>query len=246
MNLIDVLNLDLDSLEKEYREIATVLAKIGLSDYESRSYVALIAKSHGTAEEIADLASIPRTSAYKALQSLKDKGLVTFREGRPIIFHPVELSEAKEHILTEISNTFEKLESVKGLMSEKGIPQLVYTLTGKESVVAKIGEMLDAATKEFIISTPAMGDIRVAHAHRFKEAVKRGVEVILVTEPSLKVPMSTKVYRKKDLIATDVISDGRTAMIASPDLSLCGFSDNPFIASHLANFMRIVLDKLQN
>jgi hypothetical protein len=33
-------------------------------------------------------------------------------------------------------------------------------------------------------------------------------------------------------------------MIASPDLSLCGYSDNPFIASHLDNFMRIVIDKL--
>ena len=61
----------------------------------------------------------------------------------------------------------------------------------------------------------------------------------------VKVPEATRVYRKKDLIATDVISDGVTAMIASPDLALCGYSDNPFISSHLENFMRIVLEKLE-
>jgi hypothetical protein len=69
--------------------------------------------------------------------------------------------------------------------------------------------------------------------------------VIVVAEPALKVPEAWKVYRKKDLIATDVISDGITAMIASPDLMLCGYSDNPFISSHLENFMRIVLEKLE-
>jgi sugar-specific transcriptional regulator TrmB len=244
MNLMDVLKLDLASLEQEYRKIASVLAKLGLSDYESRALVALIAKNHATAEDISDMARMPRTSAYKALQSLGEKGFVTSSEGRPTIFHPLPLEEMKIKVMGELEDTFDKLQTIKGMLSEKGTPQLVYTITTKKGVMTKIGEMLSSSTRSFIMSTPAMQEVRGEHAQRFKEAMGRGVEVIIITEPMYKVPECTRLYRKKDLLATDVISDGREAMIAAPDLTLCGYSDNPFIASHLENFMRIVIDRL--
>jgi sugar-specific transcriptional regulator TrmB len=246
MNLIDVLKLDFNEIEEEYRRIASVLEKIGMSEYEARAFVGLIAKNHGTAEDIAELARIPRTSAYKALQSLKEKGYVTSSEGRPTIFHPTAIEEIRARVIEELEDTFDKLEAVKGILSERGVPQLVFTIAGKKGVLMKIGEMLDASRQRFIISTPAIHEVRAVHAQRFKEALGRGVEVVVITEPLLKVPDYTKLFRKKDLIATDVISDGQSAMIAAPDLSLCGFSDNPLIASHLENFMKIVLDKLES
>ena len=246
MNLIDVLKLDLASLEDEYRKIASVLERIGLSDYESRSLVSLIMKNHASADEVAELARIPRTSAYKALQLLKDKGFVTSVEGRPAVFYPVPLEEIRGRVMGELEEAFGRLEAVRGLLSEKGMPQLVYTISGKKGVLSKMGEMLEASKKTFIISTPAIQEVRAIHGQRFKEAVGRGVEVIIVTEPMLKVPPCTRSYRKKDLLATDVISDGQSAMIAAPDLSLCGFSDNPFISSHLDNFMRIVIERLES
>jgi hypothetical protein len=63
------------------------------------------------------------------------------------------------------------------------------------------------------------------------------VEIILVSEPMVKLPEATKVYRKNDLMATDVIIDARIGMMASHDLVLCGYSDNPFIATHLEKFI---------
>jgi sugar-specific transcriptional regulator TrmB len=246
MNLIDVLKLDFDSLEYEYRKLATVLEKIGLSEYESRALVALIIKNHATADEVAELARMPRTSAYKALQMLIDKQFATSVEGRPTTFYPLPLEEVRKRVMGELDEAFVKLEAVRGLLSEKGMPQLVYTISGKRGVLSKIGEMLDASRKSFIISTPAIQEVRTVHGQGFKEAMARGVEVIIITEPMLKVPPCTRSYRKKDLLATDVISDGQSAMIASPDLSLCGFSDNPLITSHLDNFMRIVIERLES
>ncbi len=244
MNLIDVLKLDIDSIEKEYGMIAAVLNKIGMSNYEARTFVALVVRNHGTADEISDLAGIPRTSTYKALRSLAGKGFVASIEGRPTVFHIEPLLETRTHLINEIEDMFDKLEAIKGTLSEKGTPQLVYTLAGKKAVLAKIGEMLEASKKSFIISTSAIQDVRQEYATGFKEAIKRGVQVIVIAEPMVKVPEATKVYRKRDLVATDVISDGITAMIASPDLTLCGYSDNPLISAHLDNFMRIILEKL--
>jgi sugar-specific transcriptional regulator TrmB len=246
MNLIDVLKLDIDSIEKEYGMIAAVLNKIGMNNYEAKVFVALVIRNHGTADDVSDLAGIPRTSTYKALRSLAGKGFVTSSEGRPAVFYIKPLLETKTHLINEIEDMFDKLEAIKGTLSDKGTPQLVYTLGGKKAVLAKMGEMLEASKKNFIISTPAIQEVRQELASNFREAIKRGVQVIVIAEPMVKVPEATKVYRKRDLIATDVISDGITAMIASPDLTLCGYSDNQFISSHLENFMRIVLEKLDS
>lgn len=237
MNIIDVLRLDLKDIETEYRKIAAVLQKLGLSEYEARLYVAAVVKSHGTADELAELSMVPRTSAYKALQSLEEKRFVTSSPGRPTIFHPVELAELHARVTAELDDVFEKLSSVRGLLSEKGTPELVYTISGKKRIMAKIGEMLDGAKKSFLISSPMMKEIRSEHQQKFKDATKRGVKIIIISEPMVKLPEGAEVYRKKDLMATDVITDGEMAIIASPGLDLCGYSDNPFIASHLEHFI---------
>lgn len=237
MNIVDILRLDIKDLELEYRNIASVLEKLGLSDYESRLFVAAVIKGHGTADDLSELSMVPRTSAYKALQALEEKGFVTSSTGRPTIHHPSDLNMLRKRIIAELDETFDKLTTVKGLLSEKGTPELVYTITGKKRVMAKIGEMMDSSKRRLLISSPMMKEIRTEHGHRFKEALKRGVEIIIISEPLVKLPDATSVYRKNDLIATDVISDAETAMIASPGLDLCGYSDNPFIAEHLETFI---------
>lgn len=243
MNILELLNLDMKEIEDEYRKIASVLRNIGLSDYESRVFVAIVIKSHGSADELAELSSIPRTSAYKALQSLEEKGLITSSHGRPTMYHPVELEMVRNKYVSEMNDMFSKLNSVKGLLSEKGNPELVYTIAGRDRVMAKIGDMIDTATISILMSSPMMKDLRVEHGQKFKEAIKRGVEIILISEPMVKLPEATKVYRKGDLFATDIIIDAKMALMASHNLDLCGYSDNPFIATHLETF---ILDSLAN
>ncbi len=243
MNLLDVLKLDSLDMEEEQKEVVSSLRKLGLTDYEARAYTALVMQGHGTADEIADIAGIPRTSTYKVLESLKERGFATYHGGRPTVFHPVAPLEAKEKLCSEVSKTFSKLDMMQGMLSDRGTPQLVYTISGKDRVLAKIGEMLDAAQEHFTISGPEMRTIANALEPKFKEALKRGVEILVVAEPSSKVPESSRVIRKQNLIATDVLCDGEMAMIASPDLSLCGFTDNPFLVLHLENFMKLSWEK---
>ena len=243
MNLMDILRLDLRELEAEYRKLASVLEKLGLSDYEARAYVALVVKNHATADELADVSMLPRTSVYKALRTLEEKKYVTSTVGRPTTYHPVSVEEIRSRTLTELNDMFDKLASIKGMLSEKGTPQLVYTIIDKKRVMAKIGDMIESAKRGLMISSPVIAEIRTVHGQKIKDAVNRGVKVVIITLPGAKVPESTEVYRKTDLLATDLITDGEMAMIASPDLELCGFSDNPFIAEHLERFMRMAIGR---
>ena len=73
---------EMRAMEKE--DILALLKRTGLSDYEAKAYLALVLRSHGTAEDVADTADIPRTSAYKVLDALKQKGFVTSREAAPL------------------------------------------------------------------------------------------------------------------------------------------------------------------
>jgi sugar-specific transcriptional regulator TrmB len=243
MNLMDILRLDLRELETEYRKLALVLEKLGLSEYEARAYVALVVKNHGTADELANLSMLPRTSVYKALRTLEEKKYVTSTVGRPTTYHPVSVEEIRSRTLAELNEMFDKLASIKGMLSEKGTPQLVYTIIEKKRVMAKIGDMIESAKRSLMISSPVIAEIRTVHGQKIKDAVNRGVNVVIITLPGAKVPESTEVYRKTDLLATDLITDGEMAMIASPDLELCGFSDNPFIAEHLERFMRMAIGR---
>ncbi len=234
---------DSTKLALEREDVISLLRRTGLSDYEAKVYLALVQRSHGTAEDVADTADIPRTSAYKVLDALSKKGYVNSRGGRPVVFHPVPPLEIRDRMAAEMERGFQLLDSLRGSQTEKGSPQLVYTIIGKESVMAKIGEMIDMAKERFFMSSPDLTELNNAFAAKFANAIKRGVHITVVALPSVKVPEASEVIRKQDLLATDVITDYEIALMATPDLSICGFTDNPFLAAHLDNFFQMSLDR---
>lgn len=239
-SLISSLGLDPEGLLEEYVKVSSMLVRLGLSEYEARAYVALVALGSGTANNVAEIAQMPRTSAYKVMKSLEAKGFAHSKAGRPVSFTPVDPAEVSARMLDEVRESFEKIGSVKNVLSERGVPQLVYTVMGKDRVLEKIGEMLDRTEHTFVISSPSVTVLRRRLGKRFASAVTRGVRIKVITSPFVKVPKDVEVVRREGLIATDVISDGKTALLAAPDLSACGYTDNEALASHLEEFLRIM------
>jgi sugar-specific transcriptional regulator TrmB len=101
---------------------------------------------------------------------------------------------------------------------------------------------LDTATRTFIISTPTLSEVRDTLSRRMEKALKRGVRATVITEPNQRVPEGVDTVRKRGLIATDIIADGERALIASPDLNACGYTDNASLAKHLENFIMILME----
>ncbi len=230
-------------LERDHREAASILQSLGLSNYEAKAYIALVAHGYGNAEIIADTAKIPRTSAYKVLSSLVEKGYAISTRGRPMIFKPEPPQKARDQVLKQVADVFDDLQLIHEVLMDKGEPQLVFTITGKSRVLSKISELLDTATRTFMMATPTMAEIREALSKRFEAAIKRGVTVTIITEPTQKVPEGADVVRKQGLIATDVISDGEKALLAAADLTACGYTDNAALAAHLQNFLMILMER---
>jgi sugar-specific transcriptional regulator TrmB len=231
---------DIEQLRKEYESVSSTLSKLGLTDYESRAYLALVAMGPNPATLVATIAQIPRTSAYKVMKSLESKGFVKEKQGRPAAFTPVDPAELSKRFVDEVESSFAKASSLKDLLSERGVPQLVYTIMGKDRVLDKIGEMIDKSSSSFVMSSPSISEIRRKLGKRFSTAISRGVQVTIITSPFVKAPRGVRIVRRKALIATDVISDGKTALLAAPDLSACGYTDNEALSKHLEDFLRIM------
>ncbi len=235
--------MDMEEAFDEYKKMVSSLQNIGLSQYEAKAFLAVVVLGVGNAEIIAQTAGIPRTSSYKVLDSLEKKGFVVSSEGRPKRYNPEELSKIRDRIVSEVDELFDKLEFVHEYLMEKGEPQLVYTIYGRERVLRKLMEIVDLSDYELIISTPVFSEIRKALLKNLEQAVNRGVRVIIITSPNQKVPLNANIYRREGLIATDVVSDNKRALLASPALEACGYTDNPSLAEHLTNFIRIMLSQ---
>ncbi|MDG6221350.1 MAG: helix-turn-helix domain-containing protein [Candidatus Thermoplasmatota archaeon] len=235
----DLLKVDIG---EEVEKAAKTLEIIGLSSYESRAYMALVAHGYGTADTIAQTARIPRTSCYRALECLEERGLAYSAEGRPRVYTPESPENVRKMVQARLDDTFDKLEMVYQVLTDIGMPQLVYTVTGKARVLNKLGELIETTSKRVILSTPSLAEIRRELKKPFESALKRGVEVVVITAPGQKAPPGVTVVRRKGLIATDVVSDGTKALLASPDLNACGYTDNPALAEHLERFLEILME----
>jgi sugar-specific transcriptional regulator TrmB len=230
-------------LNAELRRAVEVLGRVGLTQYEAKAYIALVGRGVGDAATLAQAASIPRTSAYKVLDSLVSKGYATPTGGKPILYRPKPPLEVAEGLKGAIGEVFEKLQLLQTLVAEHGEPQLVYLLNGRTKVIGKIGEILDQATRTFILTTPQIGEIREELGKKIGHAVKRGVQVTFITAPLQRVPEGVTCVTRPNLLATEVLSDGQHALMAAPTFDACGFTDNPILVAHLQQFLDLILEK---
>ncbi|OYT49634.1 TrmB family transcriptional regulator [Thermoplasmatales archaeon ex4484_36] len=241
MEDIDLFGITREELRREMASLVADLKIFGLTEYETRAYLALLVQGASDAESVAKLASLPRTSSYKALEGLVQKGWAMATEGRPRIFRP-EPPEILQEIYSEkINSIFDRLSTLSEMVAEKGNPQLIFTITGEEKVLKKIAELIKGAQKEVWISTPSLLLLKKKMRRLIKQAESRGVRIVVITSPGQGEIPGAEVHYREGLLATDIIADGDVALIAASDFSACGYTDNPLLSQHLVRFLQMML-----
>ncbi|MGC8546327.1 MAG: TrmB family transcriptional regulator [Thermoplasmata archaeon] len=233
----------MEDFEKELADISKYFEKFAMTEYELRAFLALVMLGTSTPDNIAMTAKIPRTSTYKILEKLEERGLITSMEGRPKVFKARNIYEVRKMFSENVDVLFEKLTELSDILTEKGEPQLIFTIYGKERVIEKMKEVLNSAERYATISTPRLREIRQELGKEIESALSRNVTINIVAPDNQRAPPGTRIYRNNSLIATDLVADGSKAIIAAPDLSACGFTDNPILAEHLNEFVEILTTK---
>jgi len=137
------------------------LQDLGLTEYETRAYVALLQRGSTTASEISEMAPVPYSKIYEVLGRLERKGWIETEPGRPSKHYPRSPPDALEatrlrrdrlfkasetQVLGELTPIFQKRESQER-------PD-IWIVRGEFNIMSKIRETMEKSTREILMAVP--------------------------------------------------------------------------------------------
>jgi sugar-specific transcriptional regulator TrmB len=175
-------------------EFELYLHEMGLSEYESAAYLALLRQGQGTAKEISNASDIPQSRVYDVLEKLERRGFVTIQMGRPKRYGAIEPDLAVEQYLNYKRNEFDasisKIENigdqfVKELQSNQFQYKhhdefdVFWSYEGKNYLLEQGGQLLANANTGIRMLTTANSFRRIVGHHKELLAKKadEGVEI---------------------------------------------------------------------
>ena len=205
------------------------LKNLGLSDYESAVYIALLKHGPKKGKPLADLAKIPRTSVYSNLESLEKKAFITLTQKSPKIYKAKEpeiaihayIEREHERLKEKAEQTIEDLKTINHTHNEE--PSLIDIFVGKRQSYRAADELSSTTKKELLVISSGQKTPLVSATHKWVHLAKRGVKVkILICDYHehnkdlldylKKNKVEVKHYPLRDLAL--IVSDRKIAHIA--------------------------------
>lgn len=166
---------------QSHAEVIDLLQRLGLTEYAARCYVALLRLGSGTAREVSDTTSVPRTRVYDAIGRLQDRGLVDTNHASPKIFRPASRETIArtfhleyEQTLDDLTTQLAAIEPVERQHEQTG----VWTVTGQQAVTDRLLEFIDGADEE-VVYMGAEDLLTEEVVESIASAEGRGVEIYM-------------------------------------------------------------------
>ena len=166
-------------------DAVAALTDLGLSTYAARTFVGLQKLGVSTASEVAQIADVPRSQVYGAMEELEQFGLVDVQAGSPKRYRPVSVTEARkllyEQLKSEAETAFDYLESVRGERAGEEGREAIWTTEGRGNVTARVTSLVGGAESELLYATsdPTLVEGTVADA--LEAVADRGVTVTVAS-----------------------------------------------------------------
>ncbi len=207
-------------------EAKRVLHELGLTQYETRAYLALLDKGALTASQISEYSEVPYSKIYEVLASLEKKGWIKAERGRPSKYYPKSPSEALEAAklrLEEMTKSWEQaiLSELQPLYEKQGIREKpdIWILRGEFSILAKLKETLHKAKKEVMIAAPSLpGTLEDTVVSTLTRLQNAGVNVLFMISREAKdwnskIVSVAQVRVRDQMFGGGVIVDSKEAML---------------------------------
>lgn len=159
-------------------EIISKLKEIGLNEYQSKVYIAMLKKFPATGYEISKIANIPQSRTYDTLKSLETLHIAHSVGTNPVMYVPVKPKELTKRYKRKIESTLDFLDRKLPDIKADNYTEPILTITGKTTVSNKIIELINNAKKSVWISLFAH-DFRYLEQHLL-DAYNRGLEIKIV------------------------------------------------------------------
>jgi len=192
-----VLEIQHEQVADEERQVSA-MQRLGLTEYESRAYLALIKMGLSKASELSFFAQIPRSKTYGTLKELARKGLLRAIPGKPELYSAVSPSEGLMPVINTLQHTLKDSEDIVlelDLVHEASryvkhdLPKECvefWETTSRQDLFTRLNQVFTEATGSIHYATSSQGLIRAykAHADILEKASSKGVKVMILAPMS--------------------------------------------------------------
>ncbi len=229
------------------------LEKLGLSNSESRAYIALTSIKEGRASEIARVSRIPRNKIYAVLESLHMKGFAEILPEKVMRFRAVPFDsafllflESSERHVDELKKTGEKVvNQLKHVRYDRHEVGEFTVYKSKKIIYKKLIELIQSA-HESIALCLEMPEMRRVYFLFKNSGKKLDVEIITKietgTRSEAKEWMGFANLRHAENIppAKIAVIDGKEVFVFQPDAPIALHSTDKSFVSLIQNFTTIL------
>lgn len=142
-------------------KVDKALREIGLTEYESLAYLALVKSGELTAGKVSEVTSIPYSKVYSVLDSLDRKGWVEIKGGRPRHYYPRSPVEAIRAARLRDENRFNQVRELivselQPLYEQRDVKEKpeIWIIRGVENIVSTVNEILQKVQRELMVAIP--------------------------------------------------------------------------------------------
>jgi HTH-type transcriptional regulator, sugar sensing transcriptional regulator len=129
------------------------LTDLGYSEYEAKTYLALIKVQPATAYETAKTAGIPSSKIYETLNKLKDKGIVmTMKSGDKLLYAAIDPEEFLDKQKDNFDKTISDVESGLKNMSTEDDISYIWNIRDYDYLIDKSLRMIREAQNSVLLS----------------------------------------------------------------------------------------------
>ena len=183
-------------------EIVEKLKEIGLNEYQSKVYIALLKKFPATGYEISKLANIPQSRAYDTLKTLESMHIAIPSNTKPITYTPIKPKELTKRYKRKIDSTINFLEKKLPNIKEEEYTEPILSISGRTKILDKIIEIIKNAQKTIFISLWAQ-DFKYLETYLL-DAYNRGLDIKMVKYDNSEIVFLIKAFTVHDMYMIDI------------------------------------------
>lgn len=167
-----------------------ILKQMGLTEYESKAYLAMVSLIYAKADQISKQSEVPRSKIYMVLESLSEKGFIEVISGRPLYYRIIPPEDAFTKYKTKLLRDLDEIQERITSLYDSKLPSnytSVTTLDNQNKIIQKQDMLLDKSTNTLYIR---IGFILPEQVENIKKLLKK-VVAKNVTVKILAVPKCT-------------------------------------------------------
>lgn len=157
------------------------LEQLGLTEYESKCFVALTRIAQGTAKEISRISDIPRSRVYDTVDRLHRRGLVDIQQSEPRVYRAVSKDEAFAKLRQDYNSAIEAADTALDQIepAETQEDKGVWAIANADHVSDRVETLIDDAEDSIHFIVADETTLKRPCLDRLAAASDRGVRVIV-------------------------------------------------------------------